>query len=249
MAPSTPLTPRRARVIAERQSLEQQINQQAEEFAPPTPNSPACTGTCHYIKRLCYGRGEVFDNIGCFSGLCISRDHRATQRFCTKARFLTPPLPNWQLDVLRALCIKFDLTGKKWGKQDVPAYLLGRVPSLTPPIPSGHHAPALPAPTTPACIVAATPARANATTPARTNAATPVHAEAATPARAVATTSARDARATSSNLTTRKWKRAPSPIPPHVPVRVIDLEVVDLTVPTHKKRRIVVDLEVIDLTD
>jgi hypothetical protein len=69
MAPSTPLTPRRARVIAERQSLEQQINQQAEEFAPPTPNSPACTGTCHYIKRLCYGRGEVFDNIGRFSGL------------------------------------------------------------------------------------------------------------------------------------------------------------------------------------
>lgn len=151
MAPSTPLTPRRARVIAERQSLEQQINQQAEEFAPPTPNSPACTGTCHYIKRLCYGRGEVFDNIGRFSGLVrlpicfvyslaepIHSVHltRSPRHAAVLYENSISHSSAAQLAVgcpARALWIKFDLTGKKWGKQDVPAYLLGRVPPPTPP--------------------------------------------------------------------------------------------------------------------
>ncbi|KAJ7192078.1 hypothetical protein GGX14DRAFT_406624 [Mycena pura] len=48
---------------------------------------------------------------------------------------LSPKLSSSQLDVLRGLWIEYSLTGKKWGKQDVPAHLLPPLSAPRDPIP------------------------------------------------------------------------------------------------------------------
>ncbi|KAJ6526528.1 hypothetical protein DFH09DRAFT_1095242 [Mycena vulgaris] len=201
MNPSTPrpLTPRRRRTLALRESLERQILRQTQEFSPHIPPDPPATSSCRIKKVMCYGRGEDFDNIGRWTAMCVKRDHTTSTRPCTKIQMLTPKLLDWQLDVLRALWVRYDHTGKKWGKQDVPEDLLAPIASLPPPHPIRTSRPH--------CFV--------------------------------------------SNHAARKRKRSPSPtLPRHVPVRFIDLNVIDLTVPAPKKRRIgAIDSEVIDLTD
>ncbi|KAJ6471061.1 hypothetical protein DFH09DRAFT_1104449 [Mycena vulgaris] len=208
MNPSTsrPLTPRRRRTLALRESLERQILRQTQEFSPPIPPDPPATSSCRIKKIMCYGRGEDFDNIGRWTAMCVKRDHTTSTRSCTKIQMLTPKLLDWQLDVLRALWVRYDHTGKKWGKQDVPEDLLAPIASLPPPIPSAPRVP---------------------------------------------TASVRTTSTAVSNHAARKRKRSPSPtLPRHVPVRFIDLKVIDLTVPAPKKRRIgAIDSEVIDLTD
>ncbi|KAJ7711702.1 hypothetical protein B0H16DRAFT_1480111 [Mycena metata] len=129
-------TPRRLRIIALRDSLERRIITQTEQFAPARPHDPAGTHLCHFKKELCVGRGQDFDNIGRWTGFCWSRTHRSENRNCTKVQMLTPKLLDWQLDVLRNLWVQYDMTGKKWGKQDVPAHLLAPIPLPQPPTPA-----------------------------------------------------------------------------------------------------------------
>ncbi|KAJ7678602.1 hypothetical protein B0H17DRAFT_1206666 [Mycena rosella] len=191
-AAARPPTPRRLRILALRDSLQRQIYRQTEEFSLPIPRDPAGTSSCRIQKAMCYGRGEDFENIGRWTAMCMIRDHASSGRPCTKIQMITPKLLAWQLDVLSALWVRYDLTGKKWGKQEVPERL---------------HA-VLPGPLVPSA-------------PRPRNTAAPAPATAAG----------------SFNLTSRKRKRSISPLPPHVPVRVIDLEVIDLTSPERKKRK------------
>ncbi|KAJ7893895.1 hypothetical protein B0H14DRAFT_2559522 [Mycena olivaceomarginata] len=65
--------------------------------------------------------------------------HTSTNRACTRVHMLTPKLLEWQLDTLRDLWIRYCLTGKKWGKQDVPNHLLAPVPAPQPPIPASRR--------------------------------------------------------------------------------------------------------------
>ncbi|KAJ7656586.1 hypothetical protein B0H17DRAFT_1213791 [Mycena rosella] len=127
-AAARPPTPRRLRILALRDSLQRQIYRQTEEFSPPIPRDPACTSSCRIQKAMCYGRGEDFENIGRWTAMCIIRDHASSGRPCTKIQMITPKLLAWQLDVLSALWVRYDLTGKKWGKQEVPERLHAMLP-------------------------------------------------------------------------------------------------------------------------
>ncbi|KAJ7166381.1 hypothetical protein C8R43DRAFT_1162878 [Mycena crocata] len=198
MAPSTPRppTPRRLKTLQLRESLDRQIIRQTQEFSPPMPADPAGSSSCRLKKMMCYGKGDVFDNIGRWCALCLNRAH--SDRKCAKLCMLTPRLHAYDLDILHHLWVQYDQTGKKWGKQDVPEYLLAPIPPPQPLIIS-------------AASRTAPQKRKRSPSPA------PIPIPALIP--------------------------APIPaFPAHVPVRFIDLEVIDLTVASHKKRKIVVDL-------
>ncbi|KAJ7672950.1 hypothetical protein B0H17DRAFT_1141047 [Mycena rosella] len=212
-AAARPPTPRRLRILALRDSLQRQIYRQTKNFPRPyraTPHAPAhavskkpcAMGEAKTLKTLVDGpQWSVFSPLihlvlsSHTIAQCIIRDHASSGRPCTKIQMITPKLLAWQLDVLSALWVRYDLTGKKWGKQEVPERLHAMLPG-----------PALP-------LVPSAPRPRNTAAPA--------------PATA----------AGSFNLTSRKRKRSISPLPPHVPVRVIDLEVIYLTSPERKKRK------------
>ncbi|KAJ6591440.1 hypothetical protein B0H10DRAFT_2233236 [Mycena sp. CBHHK59/15] len=187
--PRTP-TPRRLRTIALRESLEQKLYAQTNEFAPSMPSDPAGTSSCRMKKKMCYGQGNKFNNIGRWSELCVNQAHIANSRGCTNVQMLTPQLLDWELDVLRDLWIRYDFIGKKWGKQDIPEHLLTPISGPQPPIPAARR----------------------------------------------------------TSKPSLKRQRSPSP-PRHLPAPIVAREIIDLTLPSRKKRKVINHLGFIDLTN
>lgn len=75
MASSAP-NARRLRILEERESLQDQIYRQTEEFAAPIPPNPLGSSQCRFKQSLSYGRGTEFDIIGTRWGMvCISTCH------------------------------------------------------------------------------------------------------------------------------------------------------------------------------
>ncbi|KAJ7257330.1 hypothetical protein C8J57DRAFT_1516797 [Mycena rebaudengoi] len=121
MAPRSP-SARTLRTYARRSSMQNQICELAEALAGPRPTITQ-RQYCAVRIKLCYGRGEDFDNIGRYTRVCVSRDNRSLGLSCATAHMLTPKLPEWQLRMLRELWAEYDLLGKKWGKANVPGEL------------------------------------------------------------------------------------------------------------------------------
>ncbi|KAJ7511415.1 hypothetical protein B0H11DRAFT_2215242 [Mycena galericulata] len=124
---SRPITARRQRILAERQAISDKIYEWTDVFAGPAPTQaiPGSSG-CRFRTGICYGRGDDFDLIGRWTGLCIIPAHKDSGFACTKTHLLTARLEDWQLDLLRGLWVDYDRLGKKWGKASVPDHLYAR---------------------------------------------------------------------------------------------------------------------------
>ncbi|KAF7371876.1 hypothetical protein MVEN_00044800 [Mycena venus] len=205
---SRPRTPARLRILELRTSIEQQLTAQIEQFAGPAPPQPYAPGSCRMRMTLSYGRGKEFEfTVARWTTFCVA--HSKAQ--CTRVQMISPQLSGWKLEVVRNLWIEYTLTGKKWGKQDVPAHL---IPPVSPP---------------------------QDTIPATSRPPTPRPGPSLQPRIPAAPRTALQL----TRSTPSKRKRSPTP-PPSLRIRP---DIIDLTGPELKKRRIVIDLEEIDLTE